>query len=272
MQVRTGIHESGSIDLKEAFEGGKRNLDEDGKRFFKLFDESTFEESRAAVRIMEMIANRQSKQSQEFLLIHSLCVLIHSDLKMLSWPNSPLLVMLQFVDPDMLIGGEEATDTPLHHLADLADPFDYSTHENQVILAKQFIEHGANVKAVSTPQGLTALHKACYAGNVTNLDFIELLLVEGADPNFQDHLGLTPLEYTTPYSPGAAKFLLNWPTTDANIMARSGESFLVRLRLLITTFSDGMDEIGLAGNLEIVPYQFLLQQWRDIEEMLMERV
>jgi hypothetical protein len=43
-------------------------------------------------------------------------------------------------------------------------------------------------------------------GNVTNLDFVELLLQEGAD---QDHLGMIPLVRTTP---------------DANITTRFGES------------------------------------------------
>ena len=47
-------------------------------------------------------------------------------------------------------------------------------------------------------------------GNVTNLDFVELLLETGADPNAQDHLGLTPLMCTIEVAPGAAKFLLNW--------------------------------------------------------------
>jgi ankyrin repeat protein len=38
------------------------------------------------------------------------------------------------------------------------------------------------------------LYKArSWANNVTNLDFVELLLEEGADPNGQDQLGLTPL-------------------------------------------------------------------------------
>jgi hypothetical protein len=48
---------------------------------------------------------------------------------------------------------------------------------------------------------------------VTNLDFVELLLKKGADPNSQDHLGGTPLTFTKKFAPGAAKFLLNWPTT-----------------------------------------------------------
>jgi ankyrin repeat protein len=87
---------------------------------------------------------------------------------MLSWQNSPLLVMLELVDPDVLSGNEgtplqegEARKTLLRNLADLADPFDYSTHENQLILAKQLIEHSANVNAVPTPQGKTPLHNAC---------------------------------------------------------------------------------------------------------------
>jgi ankyrin repeat protein len=104
----------------------------------------------------------------------------------------------------------ETRITPLHQLADLAAPSDYSTHVNQLILAKQLIEHGANVNAVSCPEGKTPLHEACSSYNVTNLDFVELLLEKGANPNAQDYLGQTPLFYTIKDAPGAAKFLLNW--------------------------------------------------------------
>jgi hypothetical protein len=207
MQVRTNDHTKRSNALKEVFERGERSLDEGMKRFFKLFQESTLEGSRAAARKMKKFAKRQTKNNQKFVLSHSLHFLIRSDSEMLSWPNSPLLVMLQIIDCNVLFGlvirdedapleENETRETPLHHLADLANPSDYPTHEKQLILAKQLIEHGADVNAVSISHGMTPLYKACFVGNVTNLDFVEYLLEVGADPNIQEHLGLTPLMYT----------------------------------------------------------------------------
>jgi hypothetical protein len=187
---------------------------------------------------MKKIDKRQTKLEQLCLLFHSLRLLVNSDSEMLSWPNSPLLVMLQLVDPTNILSGDESAPlqegedlvTPLHHLADLADPFDYSAHVNQLILARQLVEHGANVNAVTILRSKTPLHRACFSGNVTNLDFVEYLLEVGADPNAQDHLLQTPLMYTLPNAPVAAKFLLNWPTTDANVTTRSGASFLAMVR------------------------------------------
>jgi hypothetical protein len=87
----------------------------------------------------------------------------------------------------------------------------------------------ANVKAVSIP-GETPLHKTCYWAK-TNLDFVELLL-EGAD-----QMPRIIWEYTVdvyhPYAPSAAKFLLNWPTTDANVTARAGAVPTVKVRTLV---------------------------------------
>jgi hypothetical protein len=149
MQVRCKVHSSRSNKTKEAFEEGKRILEEGDEQFFKLFQESSFEESQAAARKMKEYAGQQTKHNQIFLLWHSLRFLARSDLKMLSWPNSPLLVMLQLVDANAMPRDEhdplqegEMHFTPLHYLADLADPADYSTHENQLIVAKQLIEHG----------------------------------------------------------------------------------------------------------------------------------
>jgi hypothetical protein len=267
-QIRTDMHTSRQRGLKAEFEKQEHSLDVDVKLFFKLFEESTFEGSRAAARKMKNMAKRHTKRNQRFLLFHSLYILIRSKSEMLSWPNSPLLVLLQFVDPSVMFGNEELSGTPLHHLADLADPFDYTTHVNQFILAKQIIERGANVNTVSIPQGITPLHAACFANNVTNLDFVELLLEKGADSNAQDHQGNTPLMFTTPFAPGAAKFLLSWPTTDAYITRRSGESYLDRVRSTVTEFSE---KVALPDNPCQIQDQFQIQQWRDIEEMLVER-
>jgi hypothetical protein len=276
MQVRTDTHTSRSNILKEAVERVEHILPEDTKRFFKLFEDSTEDGSPAAALEMKAFANLQTKQSQKSLLCHSLFFLVRSDTKMLSWPNSPLLVLLQFVDPDVLLGDQDkplkegaTRQSPLHFLADLADPSDYSTHENQLILAKQLIEHGANVNAVSSPHGRTPLHMACDAESVTNLDFVEYLLEVGADPNVQDHRGATSLMCTIKSAPGAAKFLLNWPSTDVNIIARSGASFLTIVRYVVVKYFS--DQVALPDNPEQVQDQLLLQQWIKIEEMLVER-
>jgi hypothetical protein len=136
---------------------------------------------------------------------------------------------------------------------------------NQLILTKQLVEHGAKVNAAENQQGMTPLHRACFSGAVTNLDFVEYLLEAGADPNARDYEGLTPLMYTTQDAPGAAKFLLNWPTTDANITSRSGATFLARVRLALLCF---FDKAARPDNPETVQHQFAIQQWREIEEML----
>jgi hypothetical protein len=277
MQVRCKIHTDRQIHTKETFESGQRNLNEDMERFFKLFEESTFYGSQTAAREMTKITKRQIKDIQKILFFHSLQFLTLSrfDSEMLSWPNSPLLVMLQFVDPSAMPRDEHArleegssTETPLHTLSEMANTSDYSTHEKQLILAKQLIEHGANVNAVSIPDGATPLQMACSWSNVTNLDFVELLLEAGADPNAQDHRGKTPLMYTVKLAPGTAKFLLNWPTTDANITDRSGVSILTAVQVIISLYSD---ESAQSDNPEQVQHQFLLRQWIGIKKMLVER-
>jgi ankyrin repeat protein len=152
----------------------------------------------------------------------------------------------------------------------LADPkrSDSSIHENQLTLGRQLIEHSANVNDVTFPKGDTPLHLACSSTVTTNLVFIQLLLEKGADPNAQNHLGRTPLMFTFMFAPGAAKLMLEWSTTDVNIIDRSGISFLARVRGAIEHFSN---QVALPDNPDRVKHQFVLQQWREIKEMLVER-
>jgi hypothetical protein len=274
MQVRRKAHEKRFMDMKEGFTESQRSIctQRNMKQFFKLFEESTLEGSEVAALEMKKIVKRFHKDEQKVILYHSLYLLVRSsNSEMLSWPNSPLLVLLQLDDPSVLSRDEplqegQSNSTPLHYLAGLLDPRDYLSHVNQLILAEQLIEHGADVNAVLMPQGETPLHHACHATVVTNLDLIELLLVNGANPNAQSSLGKTPLMITASDAPGAAKFLLNWPTTNINVTDKSGESFIHMVRWIITFFSNQAQTTPL-DDLD----QLLLQQWRDIEKMLVEK-
>jgi hypothetical protein len=73
--VRTNYHTRRSIESKELFEREEHNLDKDGKRFFRLFQESTFEGSRAAALEMRKVATRCTYSDQKSLLVHSLRLL-----------------------------------------------------------------------------------------------------------------------------------------------------------------------------------------------------
>jgi hypothetical protein len=268
MQVRHPIHMEHLAELAKRFKEEERNLGKDGKQFFKYFTQSTFEGSQAAARKMKKILVRETRHSRKDLLFHSLYLLIRTDSEKLLWPNSPLLLLLQFVDASVLSGSDhdEIRYTPLYQVACLVDPTssDYLTQENQLTLGRQLIEHGANVNTGVYPNEATPLHSACHSSNTTNLDFIELLLENGANPNAHDVFGHTPLLYTTMFAPGAAKFLLEWPTTDMNITNRPGASFLACVRGAVDCVSR---LAGIPGIKDI----FVLQQWREIEEMLVER-
>jgi hypothetical protein len=269
MQVRTVAHMSRQTALNEGFERSKQKLTTRWKDFFERFEKSTFEKSQAMAQSMTNFARTQTKLVKRRMFFHSLQFLVRfSNSKMLSWPNSPLLVMLQFVNPsERLIGDQdqELHATPLLMLADLADPIEYSTHVNQLILAKQLVARGAEVNAVSIPKDETPLHRACFSHNVTNLVFVEYLLGVGANPNAQDHLGHTPLMYTTSNAPGAAKFLLNSSTADAKITSRSGQSFQSAVHGILEQISDKLARPDIPDR---VQQDLLLQQWRGIEKML----
>jgi hypothetical protein len=71
-QVQTAYHTEFSLKLKEQFESDKQWLNDGVKRFFKLFEQSTFEGGRAAPQRMKKYAKRQNKEHKTFLVFHTL--------------------------------------------------------------------------------------------------------------------------------------------------------------------------------------------------------
>jgi hypothetical protein len=120
---------------------------EDVKRFFKLFTESTFEVG--SRREYENLPNASARTTRS-LLFHSLYFLLFAlRLGDAFGPNSPLLVMLQFVNPNELFEGERVESNSTPPLGQSGRSFRLF-YPNQLIL-KQLVEHGANVNAVSIP-------------------------------------------------------------------------------------------------------------------------
>jgi hypothetical protein len=144
----------------------------------------------------------------------------------------------------------------------MTDPSDYSTHESKVMIGRQLIEHGS---CTHNTQGRTPLYYASCSRFATNLDFIQLLLENGANPNFQDSIGQVPLMSTTMFASSGAKFLLQWPATNMNIIMNSGASFLGNVRGAVKYVSD------LPYTATRTEYQFLLNQWLEIEHKSVAR-
>lgn len=139
-------------------------------------------------------------------------------------------------------------------------------------MARQLVEYGVDVNAVVMPNGTTPLHRACDSTGVIYLEFIEFLLQSGANPNAVDHSGRTPLVWTIYTAPGAAKVLIEWPATDINIVCPSGFSMLAfNVRVAIECFSGMTDNPSPESPRRAVEDQFLLQQWLEVEEMLVEK-
>jgi ankyrin repeat protein len=109
---------------------------------------------------------------------------------------------------------------------------------------------------------------------MTNLDFVQLLLVKKASPNVQDRNGYTPLMCTILFAPGAAKFLLKRstpPTTDIDIHI-TNRAELSALGLVRSTIESISDQAELHGCPDLqAKHDFLLQQRREIEKMQVER-
>jgi hypothetical protein len=245
------------------------NENEDFTQFFNLFQESKPGGKKTAAREMKQIALRQEQDERDLWLLSILIELVHVDVDRLMWSSSPLLVLLECRDPTTLLGGIRHPML-LNWLAQVMHPNGHRTcYANQILLARQLVEYGVDVNAAVMPNGTTPLHTACCSAGVTNLEFINFLLQSGADPNARNHKGATPLMWTTEWAPNAAKILIEWPTTDVNVVDQKGLSMLTFVRQVLENISGAADSPGNACRK--AEDRLRLQQWLEVEEMLVEK-
>jgi ankyrin repeat protein len=101
------------------------------------------------------------------------------------------------------------------------------------------------------------------------LDFIQLLLDHGANPNAKDSEGETPLHWTMGNAPGATKFLLTYSgKTDPDILTKDGQSFLAMVR---SSIAECTYKARLPHNPHSEKQLFQVKQWEEVEELLVER-
>jgi hypothetical protein len=271
MQVKELEATSSAINANEALERMRRAVSEDADfaQFCKLFQESKPGGRRATALKMKQIALRQDQDTRETWVLPILMEVAHVDVDRLMWPSSPLLVLLACLvdhNPTAPLGG-------IHQqfwfswLASLTHPDGHHIYyTRQILLAKQLVSFGVDVNAGDW----TPLYFAC-STRVINLEYIEFLLQSGADPNAIDPSGMTPFMYTLDWAPGAAKVLIEWSATDVNIVSPSGHSMLAHARMRKEFFSGMTDSPTPERPRRAAEDQFLLQQWLEVEEMLMDR-
>jgi hypothetical protein len=251
----------------------RSTINEDAlEQFFKLFRESRGARGRrTAAQEMKEIACQLGDHEKITWMLLSLSMLVRvEDSARLKWLNSPLLVLLECMDPSIVLPLNKLTGW----LASLtnpdanpeADAHRFSVH--QLILAEQIFKYGVDLNDEYATQYEKPLNIACTSDMVTNLEFIYLLLQHGADPNALDHQGQTPLTRTIPSAPSAAKVLIEWPTTNVNIVNHVGSSMLAFVRELILNYAEIVDN---RENPHEAQDAFLLEQWREVEKMLVEK-
>jgi hypothetical protein len=197
---------SGSMQVQHSeestvsYEDLRHTLSEDSDftQFFKLFQESKPGGRRAAAREMFEIAFEQDHDTRESWVLIILIQLTYVDVDRLTWPSSPLLVLLECMiecDPTALLGGD-IQSLWFSWLVNLMHPDGHHIcYTRQILLAKQLVECGVLDVNVVMPLSTAPLQYAC-SNSVISLELIEFLLQSGADPNAKNHRGMTPLMFT----------------------------------------------------------------------------
>eukprot|EP00545_Synedropsis_sp_CCMP1620_P003144 CAMPEP_0119006428 /NCGR_PEP_ID=MMETSP1176-20130426/2286_1 /TAXON_ID=265551 /ORGANISM="Synedropsis recta cf, Strain CCMP1620" /LENGTH=264 /DNA_ID=CAMNT_0006958337 /DNA_START=134 /DNA_END=928 /DNA_ORIENTATION=- len=251
-------------------------------RVFRLFENKSNKPDEVVIREIKKTLFREVKQDRRVAMFMMLHVLLRSPKHVVEKITSPLRILLQhkIVDPNALTSpppphkDAEQGSTALHCLAEAA--MDLENMENQVLLGQQLLDAGAdvNARAGKALYCHTPLHVACMSSYTTNLDFIKLLLDNGADPNAQSTLGETPLMYTMNAAPGACKFVVEYKgkgqiKPDLNIRNKKGETILSKVKKGI----DGMVQFNLliAPKDRMAATKLLVQQLEELQGILLER-
>ena len=182
------------------------------------------------------------------------CILLLTKPWQVKLETSPLLVLLQVGgDPNTI--PKKGCYTCLGLVA-AQHSMKTSFNENQVTISKQLIEVGcADVNLACSKEQVGAippLYFACWSTHCTNLDFIQLLLEHGANPNQQMVDLRTPLMNTLAMSLSAALFILkfehdNAVNVDVHIRDRYGESVLDMVKVILTQFVRQRDTVFRTG-------------------------
>jgi hypothetical protein len=224
---------------------------------------------------MHKIARQQDHHTRESWVLIILNQLSRIYVERLMWPSSPLLVLL-----DCMVACHPFYDSPLggihqplwfNCLAKQTYPDDHCIwYASQILLANQLVKFGIDVNT-GISDGSTPLHNACCSTGVINLEYIEFLLQSGTDPNAKDRSRRMSLTYTIDRAPGAAKASIEWPATDVDIVSRSRISLLVSAHMAKLHFRGATESLAHERPRRAVEDQFILQQWLEVEAMLVER-
>lgn len=179
-----------------------------------LFKTAKKDKDTARIRTkMNFLAQRIDFPEKHIFLLKVIPFILRVKQWKLTQPTSIVLVLLS---SGIDLSTYETTrckltlGTPFNTLSMMSSATDPHVNMNQVIVGRQLIEAGANVNLRSGEDDDTPLHVACSSTVPTNLDFVQLLLDNGADPNLTNSLGATPLMMTIKMSMPAAKFLLTY--------------------------------------------------------------
>ena len=153
---------------------------------WKLFENTRGNTDEYIIREMKLLFMkpefRNSENNRKNFVFALIPKLICSSAEMVSRPTSPFLLLLDKVGPNVASPPNDDLSTPLHHLAEHA--YNVRSMNCQLVLAQQLMDKGAamfvNQKAGAKHRECTPLHYACGSANVTNLDYIKLLLDHGA--------------------------------------------------------------------------------------------